>query len=350
MHIPIQNVWLLQLFASDLYQRQPAAFVGFEKSPAELPDLVARILAGEVSRRLHNGLGVTFRRTSRPLSRVRGRIDLLTTERHRLMDRGLVQCTFDEIVTDTPANRLVRAALDRATHHLPEDPRYRSLSLQLLQLGVTGPPPSLGEVPAMLRERGLVRDRLMIAAAELMLSWTIPKTEAGTRFLPMADTGDQYLRKLFEHAVFGYYKHLLAPKGWKVRHGQQQHWPIEDPSSGAMQVLPRMELDITLTQPGDSAVPRHIVIDTKFTSITEARQHGGQSLKTGYLYQMYAYLRSQEADPTRRCSEGLFIHPVTSDRFDEEITIQGHRIRFTTVNLGSDATAIIDDLLEAING
>lgn len=348
-HIPLRNVWLLQLFASDLYQRQPGAFVDVEKAPAELPELVAGILADEVTRRLHNGLGVMFRRTTRPLRRVRGRIDVLTTERHQLMDRGMVQCTFDEIVTDTPANRLVRAALECAAQHVPDDPRYRALSLQLLQIGVTGPRPSLGDVPVMLRTRALVRDRLMISAAELMLGWAVPTTDTGSRFLPRGKTDDEYLRKLFEHAVFGYYKHLLLPQGWKVRHGQQQHWPLEATSTRAQDVLPRMELDITLTEPAESRVPRHIVIDTKFTSVTAAGQYGRQTLKSGYLYQMYAYLRSQEHDRARQASEGLFIHPVTSEHFDEEVTIQGHRIRFATVNLGADGATIIDDLLGAIS-
>jgi 5-methylcytosine-specific restriction enzyme subunit McrC len=39
-------------------------------------------------------------------------IRILTTERHQLLDRGLVACRFDELTIDTPRNRFVRAALE----------------------------------------------------------------------------------------------------------------------------------------------------------------------------------------------------------------------------------------------
>lgn len=43
---------------------------------------------------------------------MRGRIDVLRTERHQLLSRGLVACRFDELSIDTPRNRFVRAALE----------------------------------------------------------------------------------------------------------------------------------------------------------------------------------------------------------------------------------------------
>ncbi len=112
LQIPIRNVWLLQLYASWLYESNGANLVAAEDNPEELPDLVARILADEVTVRLHTGLSVGIRQTTRAVTRVRGRINVLTTERHQLLSRGQISCTFDEIVTDTPANRLVKAALE----------------------------------------------------------------------------------------------------------------------------------------------------------------------------------------------------------------------------------------------
>ncbi len=52
-----------------------------------------------------------------------------------------------------------------------------------------------------------------------------------------------------------------------------------------------MVTDIILDAPG---ADRRLVIDTKFTSILGTGRFGADSLKSGYLYQMYAYLRSQE--------------------------------------------------------
>ena len=195
MLIPIRNVWLLQLFASSLYQSEGSRLVAAEENPEDLPQLVARILADEVTHRLHMGLTVGFRHTTRSVTRVRGRINVLTTARHQLLLRGQVNCTFDEIVTDVPANRLVRAALERAWRLVPDEPRYRSLALQLAAAGVRGPCPPLTSVSSMQRQRLLARDRLMIAAAELLLTFAIPTTGAGQKMLPLPFLEDRYMRK-----------------------------------------------------------------------------------------------------------------------------------------------------------
>ena len=106
--IPVRNLWLLMLYASDLFRTGGTAHVAVEESPDELPDLVAEILAHAVETRLHRQLSLGYRSREEWLTRVRGRIDVLTTARHQLLDRGLVACRFAELTIDTPRNRFVR--------------------------------------------------------------------------------------------------------------------------------------------------------------------------------------------------------------------------------------------------
>ncbi|MFE6254549.1 5-methylcytosine-specific restriction endonuclease system specificity protein McrC [Agromyces sp. NPDC057865] len=349
--IPIRNVWLLQLFASQLYRRAGSRLSSAEDNPEDLPQLVAEILAEEVSRRIHTGLTVGFLDTTRPVTRVRGRINVLPTERRQLLQRGKVSCTFDEIVSDVPVNRLARAALERATRIIPGEPRYRSLALQLAAAGVLGPCPPLSTVSSMRRQRLLIRDQLMIAAAELLLTLAIPTTEAGTKPLPLPSLEDIYLRKLFEHATWGFYRHRLEPAGWRVSHGQYLNWQTSNASPGIKALLPRMQIDIALEAPTSAEHPsRRIVIDTKFTSITKAGHFGQQTLKSGYVYQIYAYLMSQSDPDQSHRPEGLMLHPSVGEHVDEEVEIQGHRIRFATVDLAAQPHAIAEGFLSAISG
>lgn len=349
LQIPIRNVWLLQLYASSLYRSDGAELVAAEDNPEELPDLVARILADEVTVRLHTGLSVGFRQTTRAVTRVRGRINVLTTERRQLLSRGQISCTFDEIVTDTAANRLAKAALERAAALVPGQPRYCSLALQMGAAGVRGPCPPLGTASAMQRERLLGRDRKMIAAAELLLTLTIPATEPGTKMLPLPFLGDHYLRHLFELAAYGFYGHRLKSQGWDVQHGKRLYWDISRESPGMAAVLPGMVLDIRLRHPDPSgAGARQVVIDTKFTSVTKPNQFGKVTLSSGYVYQIYAYLMSQDAHEGGVKSEGLMLHPVVDGNLDEEVVIQGHRIRFATVDLAADPGRMADQFLRAV--
>jgi hypothetical protein len=89
-------------------------------------------------------------------------------------------------------------------------------------------------------------------------------------------------------------------------------------------ILPRMVLDIRLDHPDQSGTgPRQIVIDTKFTSVTKPNQFGSETLSSAYVYQIYAYLMSQDANEVETKSEGLMLHPVVGGNLDEEVVIPG---------------------------
>ena len=86
--IPVRNLWLLMLYASDLFRTRGIGKIGLEDSPDDLPDLVAEILAHAVEVRQRRRLSLGYRSRDAVINRVRGRIDVLTTERHQLMDGG----------------------------------------------------------------------------------------------------------------------------------------------------------------------------------------------------------------------------------------------------------------------
>src|ERR1035437_7293949 len=110
--IPVRNLWLLMLYASDLFRTRGTGRIGLKDDPDDLPDLVAEILAHAVEVRQRRRLSLGYQPRAAVLNRVRGRINVLTTERHQLLTRGLVACRFDELTIDTPRNRFVRAALE----------------------------------------------------------------------------------------------------------------------------------------------------------------------------------------------------------------------------------------------
>ena len=70
-----------------------------------------------------------------------------------------------------------------------------------------------------------------------------------------------------------------------------------------------------------------------------------------YIYQMYSYLRSQEMyhDPASINAEGVLLHPAIDTDVDEGVTIQGHRIRFVTVNLARPSAEILSRLRSLTN-
>ena len=350
--IPVRNLWLLMLYASRFYRTLPyGRRFAVEENPDEIPDLVGEILTRAVERRLRRNLSSEFHRRQADLTRVRGRIDALRTERRHLLQQGRIACSFDELTTDTPRNRYVRAALAHL-HWLVKDNelkrrcRISSTALERAGVGADGSRNTKRKVDRSPVSTGRpnTEDRRMLAAAELAFSLRLPTEQTGETRLPVPDRDEHWARMLFEAAVGGFYDTVLSPQGWAVRTGSKMNWQVESPTPGMKQLLPGMTTDIIIERAAgaDTATGSRMVIDTKFTSMVGTGRYGKPTLHSGYIYHIYAYLRSQErlSDPLSLTSSGMLLHPSVGEEFDEAVTIQGHRIRFATVDLAADSLSI----------
>ena len=348
--IPIRNIWLLMFYASDLYRHLGDRSGEVEASPDPLTDLVAEILMHRVELRLRRQLSTGFRPREANLRRVKGHIDLLRTTRHRLLDQGLVACRFDELSLDTPANRLVLAALETMANTVNDRnlaSRCGSLALHLRRAGVSGKTPTRRQITSIADGRLLKDDEGMIAAARLALDLALPTEQEGKYSLPIIKREERWARGLFERAVGGFYDVVARPYGWEVSAGRWLRWNEHAPSPGIEDILPSMKTDIVLDHDKHG---HRIVIDTKFTEIVTGGRYREAVLKSGYIYQIYAYLRSQEGrgDPLADRASGLLLHPAVGSNMDESAEFQGHRIRFATVDLTASAINIRHRLLQVI--
>jgi 5-methylcytosine-specific restriction enzyme subunit McrC len=186
----------------------------------------------------------------------------------------------------------------------------------------------------------------MVALAKMVFDLIIPCEDRGRNRLTRAERDQFLVRKLFEKAIGNFFGLQLREAGvWKVYQGRRLVWQTSDYSDGIADILPSMKTDIILES---QSLNQRIVIDTKFTGVFTRTQYREAVLKSGYLYQMYAYLRSQEKDdePLSMSAEGLFIHPAVGFGVDEDVRIQGRRIRFTTLDLTLPSNILLQRLGE----
>lgn len=348
--IPVRNLWLLMLYASDLFRDLEKAKVAVEDNPDDIPDLVAEMLCRRVERRIQRNLSYGYQSREAVLGRVRGRIDLLNTERHRLLDRGKVACRFHELTIDTARNRYVRTALEEISKIVLRGGlahRCRSLAASLRRMGVTGERPNRGEVSIDRFGRHDADDQPMVAAAHLAFNLALPTEAAGSKQLSLPDREITWIRKLYEKGIAGFYDVVLSRNGWHVDAGKTIGWQIESKSLGIDKILPSMRTDIILDH---SDAGRRIVIDTKFNSVVTRGWYREETLRSGYVYQIYAYLRSQEGngDLLAENASGLLLHPSVGDMVNEAVVIQNHEIRFATVDMGATAKEIREQLFQVL--
>jgi 5-methylcytosine-specific restriction enzyme subunit McrC len=222
----------------------------------------------------------------------------------------------------------------------------RALSATLSRAGVGGTRPSRAELASDQIGRNDAADRFMVALARLAFDLALPTEDAGATPLVAPNREEAWVRRLFEKAILGFARVDLEPLGWSVRGSIPLEWQLSSASTQLGAILPRMVTDIVIDPPDAT---RRLVIDTKFTSILGVGRFGDASLKSGYLYQMYAYLRSQEGGDQRwNTSVGLFLHPAVGSQLYEYATIQGHTIIFATIDLAGSATSIRTELRRII--
>ena len=322
MSIPVRNIWWLMLYVTDLGPAENPAKLAAEDLPDEIPDLVAAILARAVEQR----------------------------QRRQLLAKGQVACRFEELSVDSPRNCYVRAALDGVARLVRKPElahRCRGLAHNLRNQGVVGEAPSRQQISNERFGRHDQADQPMLAAARLAMDLALPTEEAGPNALIDPQRCVHWLRRLYEKAVGGFYRLHLDESQWLVSTGKTLSWPIAEATSGITQVFPSMRTDIVIDRRHQ---PQRLVIDTKFTNVYGRGWYRELSLKTGYVYQLYAYLRSQEGrgDPWADRADGLLLHPAINGHVDESVVIQGHRMRFATVDLAGNHGEIKQRLLQLI--
>lgn len=338
--IPVKNIWLLMAYAAEhsfLREKVRSAFID---NSDELPDLVADLLCTAVEDRLKKSLTSGYVQRSNDLNRLRGRINFVRTYAHQLLKRGKIACNFEELSNDTPRNRFVRQALANLARIVEKRillKRIHSLLMCLKDLGVNDVSVSLTDLSVDRLGRHDSLDLEMIELAKMAWSFNIPAEDEGSTPHLSASRTETWVRKLFEKAIAGFYKHSLKNEGISVKTGSIFHWPVEKKSEGISEVLPRMKADIIL----ESSLKR-LVIDTKFNQIYTSNWMREKSLRSGYLYQIYTYLRTQEhpSDQKSLSSSGLLLHPSVGETVYEQIFMQGHQLSFATIDLTNTAEDI----------
>lgn len=344
--IPVRNVWLLFLYASGLAHFRGRFDAQIEASP-DFKSLLAKLLCYVTERRLRRNLSFGYRARQDVLRRVRGRIDILKTVSRDLFRKGEVACRFAELTINTPRNRLVRAAHSKlASFRLDEDltHRCRMLSHSLGRIGVDSTFPSRAEMSSDQIARHEVDDRLLVSLAHAVFDLILPTEEPGARSLLATRREETNLWRLFETAVGNLFAaELPRADGWRVITSKQHKWPISSSSAGIDTYLPSMQTDIIIE---NLQAQRRIVVDTKFTEILTRSRFDYLRFKTGHLYQLYAYLRSQEcpSDPMSLSADGILLYPSAGLQVDETALIQGHRVRFVTVDLDQPSSEVVEQL------
>ena len=192
--------------------------------------------------------------------------------------------------------------------------------------------------------------KLMLKICEMLQDPAMPRSEGASdaEFLDwLRKQEDEH--RIFELFVANFYKLRLG--GTKVGDVSAQstlRWNETGPERVGDVRLPTMRPDIVLRRDGDTE--NIVVIDTKWYSSVASEHYGNLTVHSANLYQMYAYLASQdqESDVHRRAT-GILLYGQTGEGERKLRTrIDEHPFWVETLDLMQDWEEIEGDLVRFV--
>jgi 5-methylcytosine-specific restriction enzyme subunit McrC len=304
-------------------------------------DLLATVLIKGIEHLRRRGLNVGYRTEHEILAGVRGRINILETERRFLAQHGHAACHFDELTIDTPANRILkstlkllakdpdldaslRSELRALTRHfnVVSDVHVNSLSFTLVHLD---------------RNSGFYRFLLNIC--ELVQSAHLPG-ESGERYRFRDFLRDERkMAYVFQYFVFNFLR-IERPD---LNVGRENiYWKTDQLASPALSLLPQMQTDISVSAQG-----KKTIIDTKYYRKTLNEFYGAERLHSHNLYQIFTYLMNARRDGEE--IEGILLYPLVKRSLKQRFSMCGVTVRVETLDL-SQPWRMISTQLKGLMG
>lgn len=343
--IPIRNLWHMLLYvwnSTHLFGRWRSEI---ENAP-NLDALLASILSFQIQQRLRIGLGREYRKETGEICGIRGCVDFNESLRRMSFSHVRTYCRYQVFQANVPKNQIIKSTLARLVKvgifglDLQSSSILRT-KLRRLVKEMEGIDIIELKPPIIRREQLKQHDadyRLMLSICYLLYLRLMPRETPNDIFLPELNRDSFILYDIYEKFVAEFYKLRLSE--WNV-------WPqrtVQWPSKIYSKYLPVMKPDLTLRHRKTKCL---IILDTKLTKSSLVKgQWENITFNQEHLYQIYAYVKSQEGISKNHLSAtGILLYPSVDWSLKEKVAIQGHEFRWETVDLSKPWEDIEKELI-----
>lgn len=338
MTIPIRNLYYMLCYAWERFPDAHPIDVGIEASP-DLPNLLARILVNDAHRLLRRGLDRGYRAFVEETRSPRGRLLLDDIVKQQTLRRGAVVCAIDELTPDVAHNRILRATCRLLARSKSVRPQLRhELGMIVQRTAEVSDIRLTGEAFKRIQlSRNTRQYRPLLRLCELVFRAQLPvENSDGSSFadilkdeILMSAVFEDFLRNFYQHNQKRYSvgREIMA---WDAL-------PLDDQSRGRM---PIMETDITLR-----SRKRTIVMDAKYYKEMLVSRGGPGKIRSGHLYQLFAYVEHAGAKTPHLPCDGALIYPAVGEPVSLRYRVRGHQILVKSIDLSCERWQDIHDEL-----
>ncbi len=309
--ILIKNIYYMLSYAFQVLKQSTYDEISGEEFD-DIKDLFAAILAKGMARQLKQGLYRSYVMKSEDLCTLRGKLDIGGTIHNHLQRKHVLSCEYDELSENNLFNQILKTTAYLLMKADGVDSKQRNdLNKVLVFFGnIQMIDPFSIQWNRLSYQRNNRNYELLLNICYFVLAGMLQTTESGE--YKMASFSDEYMSKLYEKFVLEYYAehhtYLSEVKAAKVK------WDLDiDADEGMIKFLPEMQTDIFLRL-GEKV----LIIDAKYYSQSLQKQYDKLSLHSGNVYQIFTYVKNQDAQQTGNVG-GLLLYART----DEEIVPDG---------------------------
>ena len=343
----IKNIYYMLAYAFQVLTQRNYDHIAAEEFD-EIQDLFAAILGKGISQQLKQGLHREYITRSEDLSIMRGKLNINGTIRNQLQRKKNLSCEYDELSVNNIFNQILKtttAVLIRDSGVKAEHKADLKKAILFFD-DVDTIEPSEIRWDRLHYQRNNKNYEMLMNVCYFVLDGMLQTTEKGK--YKMRTFSDEHMHRLYEKFVLEYFKkhhtYLSEAKAAQVR------WNLApDTDESMIRFLPIMQTDIFLRYKEQT-----LIIDTKYYGHTMQRKYDKATLHSNNVYQIFTYVKNQDAQNTGSVS-GMLLYAKT----DEDITpdcsfvMGGNKISVKTLDLNKEFDLIaaqLDKIAEDLFG
>lgn len=340
--IPIQNLYYLLCYSWNRLAEAEVVDVSGVDSTHQA-DLFATVLIRGTQHLLRRGPDRNYKAHNETIPGIRGRVDIATSAQQALLPQGLAHCEFDELTANTLPNQVLRSTLKHLAKIEELDTQLKKQLLVLYrELAGIDAPPLRKQLFRRIQLHSNARFyRFILNICELVADSLLVDQQSGRYRFRDFLRDEQRMARVYEEFLFNFYRQERADLSIKK---EKINWVAESTQPSDLAYLPSMETDISIRNQNTT-----LIIDAKYYQETLSRYHSTERVRSGNLYQLFAYLKNIEIkDGANRAIEGMLLYPASKQIVRLSYTIHGHKVRICTVNLAAHWSEIRDELIELV--
>lgn len=329
--IKIKNIYYMLSYAFQTLNGK-----GYNKIASEefenTAELFSEILIIGVSRQIKQGLVKDYIEINETTSSIRGKINITESINSQSFLKKQLNCTYDEFSLNCYLNQIIKSTMNlllKADISHERKKKLKNLLMYFSEVDLI----DLKSIDWKIRfDRNNQTYKMLLGVCYLTIEGLIQTTSKGdAKLLEFID--DQRMSRLYEKFVLNYY---IKEHPEITASASQIKWQLDDFNDF---MLPKMQSDVYLEYENNV-----LIIDTKYYSHTTQSYWDVNTVHSGNLYQIFAYVKNKESELKGKeySVSGMLLYARTTESIqpDNDYLMSGNKISVKTLDLNKEFNVI----------